>query len=66
MKKSTECLAKRMFTTYGKYVDNKNFLGESIPKWEDLPDKIKIAWGEVAEDTTWYIACQNTPRSRIK
>ena len=35
---------------YGKVVNWKNFKGDPMPKFSDLPDKIKEAWKAVAQD----------------
>ena len=39
-----EALAKRAYEAYGKTTDFKNYQGLPMPKWEDLPEKIKDAW----------------------
>ena len=35
---------------YGKSVEWKNYQGLPMPDWAALPDKIKIAWMEVAKN----------------
>lgn len=42
--KTIEELAKEAYEAYGKFTDNKNFRGEEMPKWEDLPERIRGAW----------------------
>jgi hypothetical protein len=32
------------YQAYGQTTDFKNFQGNPMPKWEELPDKIKEAW----------------------
>jgi hypothetical protein len=36
------------YQVYGDSVDWKNFLGQAMPEWEELPARIKIAWEDVA------------------
>lgn len=37
-------LAKVSYQAYGDYVDWKNYMGKPMPKWEELPEKIRGAW----------------------
>lgn len=37
-------LAKKAYEAHLKTVDGKNYRGEEIPKWKDLPADIKAAW----------------------
>ncbi len=37
-------LAAKAYDAYGGVTNYKNFQGNPMPKWEDLPDTIKIAW----------------------
>ncbi|MBN3875200.1 hypothetical protein [Nostoc sp. JL23] len=37
-------LAKIGYRAYGETTDFKNYQGLPMPKWEDLPEKIQIAW----------------------
>lgn len=39
-----ETLARIAYCNYGRTTDFKNYQGNPMPKWEDLPDKIKNAW----------------------
>lgn len=39
-----EMIAKQAYAAYGKVTDFKNFRGEPMPEWEDLPQKIQEAW----------------------
>lgn len=32
------------YDAYGDFVEWKNFRGDPMPKWGDLPDKIRDAW----------------------
>ena len=44
-----EALAKIAYTAYGKTTDFKNFMGNPMPLWEELPEKIREAWGNAAD-----------------
>lgn len=48
-------IAKMGYEAYSKSTDNKNFQGNEMPKWEDLPEKIQKAW-EAATDEILNIA----------
>ena len=48
-------LAELAYKAYGKVTDNKNFRGEEMPAFENLPDLIKKAWIE-ASLTVYHIA----------
>jgi hypothetical protein len=37
-------IAKLSYDAYARETDNKNFMGKEMPKFEELPDKIKCAW----------------------
>lgn len=43
---STGALA---YEAYGNAVDWKNYTGKPMPKWADLPDKIRAAWQTAAD-----------------
>lgn len=36
------------YDAYGKTTEYKNFMENPMPKWEELPDKIKEAWDNAA------------------
>lgn len=36
--------AENVYKAYGDKVKWKNYHGESMPKWDDLPLAIKVAW----------------------
>ena len=48
MKPSTEpfdvALARVAYRGYGETTDFKNFQGNPMPAWDDLPEKIRAAW----------------------
>ena len=37
-------LANMAYLAYGQVTDHKNFRGEPMPDFDDLPDKIRSAW----------------------
>jgi hypothetical protein len=37
-------IAKLAYMAYAKTTDNKNFMGNEMPRFEDLPEKIQLAW----------------------
>lgn len=41
---SPEAIAQEVYGAYGKVTDFKNFQGNPMPKWEELPPKIQEAW----------------------
>lgn len=41
------------YTAYGRETDFKNFKGEPMPRWEELPPRIRSAW--VAAATAVYV-----------
>jgi len=43
-KLSTEQLAIQAYYAYGAVTDYKNFRGDPMPEWEDLPQNIRDAW----------------------
>lgn len=54
-----ESIAASAYRAYAAVTDNKNFRGEEMPKWDDLPEPIRIAWEaaarHVANLTNWNI-----------
>lgn len=44
--------AESAYKAYGRTVDNKNFRGDPMPAWSDLPEKIQEAWKSAALDVT--------------
>jgi hypothetical protein len=41
--------ARIAYTAYGKVTDWKNFRGEPMPEFDDLPEPIREAWAAAAE-----------------
>ena len=37
-------LAREAYKAYGAVTDFKNFQGNPMPEWDDLPQKIRDAW----------------------
>ena len=37
-------LAREAYDAYGATTLYKNFQGNPMPKWDDLPEKIRTAW----------------------
>jgi hypothetical protein len=37
-------VAKDGYKAYGEVVDYKNYAGNPMPAWEELPEKIQEAW----------------------
>ena len=42
-------LAEKAYTAYGKTTNFQNFLGDPMPTWGDLPEKIQSAWHAAAK-----------------
>lgn len=42
-------LAKLAYRAYGSVTGFKNFQGDPMPVWDDLPETIREAWGAAAE-----------------
>lgn len=45
---NTASLATSLYKAYGDSADWKNFQGNKMPEWGELPDNIKKHWTEVA------------------
>lgn len=43
-------LAENAYNAYGKTTDFKNFQGNPMPKWADLPEGIQTAWKAAVND----------------
>ncbi len=44
-----EAIVRAGYEAYSQSTGNKNYRGEEMPKWEDLPEKIQNAWIAAAE-----------------
>jgi alpha-ketoglutarate-dependent taurine dioxygenase len=40
----SSALAKIAYEAYGKVTGGKNFWGDPMPAWDDLPQNIRDAW----------------------
>lgn len=45
-------LGQIAYEAYGQVTEFKNFRGDPMPEWPDLPDKIREAW-EAAAEAIW-------------
>lgn len=54
-----ESRARIAYTAYGRITDFKNFMGDPMPTFDDLPQKIQEAW-TCAADTFWTLATTGT------
>jgi hypothetical protein len=50
-----ESRARIAYTAYGRVTGFKNFRGEPMPNFDDLPEQIKEAWSKAA-NTIWDLA----------
>lgn len=41
---TVEAMARQAYRAYGDYVDWKNYAGDPMPPWEELPLQVRIAW----------------------
>jgi hypothetical protein len=41
-------IASEGYAAYGVSTGNKNFRGDPMPVWKDLPEPIRVAWQEAA------------------
>ena len=49
--KDIQEVAKKAYNAYGGVTDFKNFQGNPMPKWEELPPKIQEAWQAACNET---------------
>lgn len=56
---STDHLAKAAYAAYGEAVDNKNFQGDPMPAWSELPAPIRAAWKLAAESVRGDVEAAN-------
>lgn len=59
-------LAEEAYSAYGAVTDHKNYLGEPMPAWGDLPPRIQAAWRGAARKchatvTAWNKATAYQP-----
>ena len=46
---TADTIAKVAYGAYGAATDRKNFHGEPMPSWDELPTAIRTAWMLAAE-----------------
>jgi hypothetical protein len=51
-------LAKAAYDAYGDKTGWKNFRGDPMPKWEDLPEAIREAWRAATDAVVAIVAPQ--------
>ena len=39
-----EMIARAAYDAYGNVTDHKNYRGDPMPEWDNLPEKIQQAW----------------------
>jgi hypothetical protein len=49
MESESISFAREAYDAYGATTDHKNYQGLPMPKWDDLPEKIRTAWVAAAE-----------------
>jgi hypothetical protein len=50
-------IARASYHAYGRSTGNKNFRGEEMPTWENLPEPIRVAWiAAVTQATSEFVA----------
>jgi len=47
--------ARSTYLTYAESVGGKNFRGDPLPKWEELPDTTRNAWKAAASRVTHWV-----------
>lgn len=55
---TTASLAERAYKAYADSTENKNFKGDPMPEWADLPQPIRNAWGAAAESVRHDVLVQ--------
>lgn len=48
-------IAASAYRAYAASTGNKNYQGNPMPPWEELPRRIQIAWEAAARQTAWCI-----------
>lgn len=47
-----EQLAQQLYDAYGASTNYRNFMGNPMPAWADLPEGVRNAWVATAEAAT--------------
>ncbi len=48
-----ETITKEAYQAYGEVTEFKNYQGLPMPAWEDLPERIKLAWVAAVQRALW-------------
>ena len=56
------CIAKLAYEAYAKVTDWKNFRGDPMPQFDDLPEKIIEAWKAAIVTAREYTAYAQSPQ----
>ncbi|MGW6296700.1 hypothetical protein [Streptomyces sp. NPDC055058] len=57
-------LARKAYAAYGGATGGKNFRGEPMPAWTDLPPKTRTAWEVAAEAVAREVLRRPSPEPR--
>lgn len=58
-------LARRMYEAYGASTGWKNFQGNPMPQWGELPERIQQAWMAAAEASKPSLELEERDRAQI-
>lgn len=61
---TSEQLAQIAYDAYGATTDHKNYQGLPMPKWEELPEKIRGAWIAAVERVKHAVLHPPAPKFR--
>lgn len=57
-------IARSAYEAYAAVTDRKNFRGEPMPEWVDLPPAIRTAWEAAARQVELCLRYPKTPEHR--
>lgn len=66
MESELTALAREMYEAYGGYTDWKNFQGNPMPQWNELPERIQKAWETAAQASKPVIELDERERAQIR
>jgi len=46
----SERRARSVYAAYGQATNFKDFQGQPLPKWEDLPKEVQVSWVKVSKE----------------
>lgn len=55
--------ARAGYEKYGDFVGWRNYAGLAMPKWDELPGKIREAWAVAAQEISTLTAEECVPRA---